>query len=150
MNLALIRIREIFPHFNERPITEADFWRVAKKYKIIVRPLPLSVEGYYQRKKGRDYILINDKLTGLRWLHIALHELCHFIFDAPCETDGYTLFRGSKAGSDRREQFADAFALIALLPFPDLVRLAHEDLTDDPWLLRLAHDRIIVRTIYGI
>lgn len=148
MNLMIDRVREIFPHFNLRAITEEDFWKAAKKSRIVVRELPLLVDGYYQRKRGRHFILIDKKLTGLRWLHTALHEFCHFLFDEPVNDEA--LYRRGGEDADRREKTADAFALIALLPFPDLVRIQKEDLSDNAWLANLVRDRIVVLTEYGI
>jgi Zn-dependent peptidase ImmA (M78 family) len=151
MNLTLTKIKEAFPQFNKKPITERDFWRVCKKRKIIVREMPLLVNGYYERKKSKDYILINSGLSGSAWLHTALHELAHQMFHIPGDADAYVLYR-KKCGDDKdpRERFADAFALIGMLPFPDLVKLAHEDIVDDSYLMNICKARIIVRTDFGI
>jgi Zn-dependent peptidase ImmA (M78 family) len=151
MQLSLARIREVFPHFNERPITESDFWKAAKRERVIVRELPLVVDGYYQHKGGRHYILINDRLSGLKWLHTALHEFCHYLFDAPEHMDNEVLFRRdafSEGAVHARERFADAFALFAMLPFPSLLELQSEDLTENPWLANLVRDRIAARVHY--
>ncbi len=145
-NLSLARIKAVFPHFNERPITEDDFWRAAKREKIIVREIPLAVDGYYQPKRGRHYILINSELTGVKWLHTALHEFCHYLFDVPGVPENHVMYRRPCGdASDPREMFADAFALVGLLPFPDLVRLQGEDLSDNAWLTQIVRDRIVVR-----
>ena len=45
MNLSLIKIRSVFPHFNERPITTDDFWDATKKAKVVVP----SLEEYEQK-----------------------------------------------------------------------------------------------------
>jgi Zn-dependent peptidase ImmA (M78 family) len=149
MNLLLSRILEVFPHFNETEVTERDFWRACKQNRVIVRELPLMVDGYYEVRRGRHYILINNRLTGIKWRHTALHEFCHFLFDVP-DPGGQALFSGhSAAGPDPREMLADAFALTCLLPFPELVRLASEGVPDDPWLMNLAGARVMVRTTYG-
>jgi Zn-dependent peptidase ImmA (M78 family) len=149
MNLSLIKIHSIFPHFNETPLTAEDFWRVVKREKIIVHQMPLLVDGYYTVRKGRHYILINSQLTGPRWLHVALHELYHFFFDVPCESDGYAFYRNGQY-VDRREYRADAFALIGIMPWPELMRILPEDLSASPWLADIVRDRIVVRTHFGI
>ncbi|MBX3266384.1 MAG: ImmA/IrrE family metallo-endopeptidase [Acidobacteria bacterium] len=159
-HFSLSRIREVFPEFNKRPITENDFWRACKRFRIIVKQLPLSVDGYCERRRGRYYILINSRLTGYKWLHTALHEFCHFLFDAPDQNENYVFYRrpydrdsirdGMKRTVEARERFADAFALIAMLPMPELERLAHEDLTENHELLRLCQERIKVRADYGL
>lgn len=149
MNLSLIKITSLFPLFNEVAITAEDFWRVAKREHIVVRQLPLMVDGYYTLRRGRGHILINSRLEGLRWLHTALHELHHHMFDVPGEADGYTFYRRG-AIVDRRECRADAFALVGILPWPDLVRMSNEDLTLVPTLAELVRDRIAVRTHFGL
>lgn len=149
MNFTLAAIKEVFPHFNRIAITEEDFWRVCKRRKIIVKEMPLLINGYYERRKGRDYILLNTDLSSVQWLHTALHELCHYLLDTPGEGQPIVLYRQPCGNlTDPREQFADAFALAGLLPFPDLERLAHEDISDNPWLLNIVQDRIAVLAHY--
>lgn len=149
MNLSLIKIQSIFPHFNERPVTAEDFWRAVGRNKIIVRQMPLIVDGYYTHRRGRDIILINEKLKGVRWLAVALHELHHYLFDVPGSEDGYTFYRNGKY-IDRREYRADAFALICIMPWPMLIELTPDDLAASPWLADIVRDRIVVRTHFGI
>lgn len=149
MNLSLIKIQSIFPHFNERPITAEDFWRVVRREKIIVRQMPLIVDGYYTHRRGKDIILINDSLKGTRWLHVALHELSHFLFDVPGAEDGYTFYRNGQY-VDRREYRADAFATIGIMPWPDLVATTPDDLAVSPWLADIVVARLAVRTHFGI
>jgi Zn-dependent peptidase ImmA (M78 family) len=141
MNQLLPRIREAFPHFNERAVTEEDFWRAAKREKIIVRSMPLVVDGYYQRKNGRHFILINRNLTGVAWLFAALHEFCHYLFHEPCGGDNYVLYRNGRPHQDSRERQADAFALIALIPATELkqARLAHA--YPDEWAEKVLAER---------
>jgi Zn-dependent peptidase ImmA (M78 family) len=151
MNLQLCRILEVFPHFNQKPLTETDFWRACRKEKILVRQIPLPVDGYYTRTKQRHYILINSRLTGFKWLHTALHEFSHYLFDVPGEMEANALFRGRKATRDDiREKFADAFALVCLMPMTDLVKISPADVNDDIWLANIVRDRIAVRTDFGI
>ena len=146
------RIKEAFPHFNERPITENDFWRASKKFKIVVRRLPLEIDGYYERYKGRNYILLSERLTGRKWLHTALHEFCHFLFDVPIGKTNYVLYR-KRSDIDRddpRERWADAFATICLMPFPEIIRSSKEPPPEDQDTLRLCLDRLTVKSHYGI
>lgn len=149
-NLSLTRIRQVLPDFNKKIYTEEDFWRIAKKLKIIVRELPLDVDGYHERKRGRYYILINSRLRGLKWLHTAFHELCHFLFDVPCDSDNYVMFRHSSGDEkDPRERFADAFATICLMPWPELVRIAtEEEISEHHTLLKICRDRMSVKIDY--
>ncbi|MEW6361719.1 MAG: ImmA/IrrE family metallo-endopeptidase [Acidobacteriota bacterium] len=141
-------IKKFLPEFNQRPVTEDDLWRVFKQCGIIVRNVPLLVDGYCGFHHGRHYILLNDRLPPRRWLFTACHELSHYLFDVP-KTEGEFLFRNSGADT-AREKFADAFACICLLPFPELVRLAEDPPEEDPDLLELCRSRLIVRNVYGI
>lgn len=145
----LLRITKAFPLFNIKPITEEDFWRTCKKMKVIVLQFPLMVNGYYERRGGRDYILLNQGLSGCAWLHTALHELCHVLCDEPLYAEHYTLYkRFGIPSSDPREKFADAFALIGLIPICDLLRLLEEDVVDD--LHNMCQARIKVFQVYGL
>lgn len=145
-HFSLKRIREIIPKFNIEPIPEEEFWRVCKRFKIIVKELPLTVDGYHERKRERNYIILNRRLSGEKWLHTAFHELCHFLFDAPKTSENYVFFRGHGAEKDVRERFADAFALACILPLPELKRLSCEDLSDNPERLDIFRDRIVAFT----
>lgn len=150
MNLSLARIRSLFPNFNERRLTAEDFWRVVDSDpKLRAKTMPLMVDGYYTTKKGKHYILINNKLSGLLWLHTAFHELHHYLFDVPSEKDNYAFYRNGEY-EDRREYRADAFALCCILPWPELLELTSEDLENFPELGPLVRDRIAVRTHFGI
>jgi Zn-dependent peptidase ImmA (M78 family) len=149
--LTLSRLNEILPGFNKRIHTEEDFWRICKRFKIIVKQMPLLVDGYHERRRGRYYILINSNLRGIKWLHTAFHELCHFLLDAPGHSDNYVLYRKSAGDKDDpRERFADAFATICIMPWPELKRLSNEDISDHYTLLQICHARILVYTDYGI
>lgn len=145
-SFSLARIREVFPNFNKRPITEIQFWKVCKRFKIVVRSIPLgTIEGYHERKRGRNYIIINSKLKGEKWLHTAFHELCHYLFDAPDHGD-YVFYRtidgcGSlrqevdepdeiKRRRRQREKFADAFGLACLIPYTEAIQLTKEEHSD--------------------
>lgn len=151
-HLSLARIRQVLPHFNKKIHTEEDFWRVAKRHKIIVREMPMEVDGYHQRKRGRYYILINRDLRGIKWLHTAFHELCHFLLDVPVDADNYVMYRRRLGDdSDPRERFADAFATICIMPWDELVRLVAEEQVDEHHtLLSLCRARMNVKVDYDL
>lgn len=148
MDISLTKIKKYFPKFNQTAITEMDFWRAAKKAKIIVRTMPLTVKGYYRFQRGRHYILIDSRLPAFEFLHTALHEFSHFLFDCPNHEMEDALYKG-RIINDPRERFADAFALIGLMPEPELMRIVEEDIEDNLRLLSLLKDRIAVRAYYG-
>lgn len=114
-------------------------------------PLDLGVDGYHERHKGRNYILIGDHLSGLKWMHTVLHELCHFIFDVPTHQKGYKFFRRREGKrDDPRERWADAFATICLMPWPRLLELSLEPPPEDLDTLRLCMDRLAVKRDYRL
>lgn len=47
MNLAISRIRQIIPQFNEEALTEKDFWLLCEKENIRVVEANLIVDGFY-------------------------------------------------------------------------------------------------------
>lgn len=144
MDLSYRKILEIFPDFNVRALTEEDFWKEAKRNRIYVREEPLLIDGYYEKKNRKYSIIINSNLRGVRWLHTAFHELMHFYLDAPKNVD-ITLCRSRMQEQNKREKTADALALIAIMPMPELEKLCQEDLTEFPYLYELVRDRIAVR-----
>jgi hypothetical protein len=84
-------------------------------------------------------------MSRLKWLHTALHELCHFLFDAPELGDTARYRRHCGDPDDPREVFADAFACVCMLPLIDLKKLAREDVAEmHPMLLEFYRQRIVV------
>lgn len=150
LTFTLARIKQIFPTFNELAVSEFDFWRAAKKERVVVKTVALIVDGYYQRKSGKHYILVSSYLKPTKWLHTALHEFCHYLFDAPGPQDQVLYRRKCGDPNDPRERLADAFALVAMLPFPELLEMQKQDLSDSPWLAELVRDRITVLTDFGL
>ena len=148
MQLSLIKIQQYFPKFNIEPITRDDFWRVVDQEGVEVRELPLLIDGSYTRRHGHDLIMIDNRLTGYDWLKVALHELHHYFFDVPNGKPVFTLNRDGKS-VDRREIKADAFALIGILPWPELLKMTPADIEASPHLAELVRARIIVRTEFG-
>lgn len=152
-NLSFTRIKKAMPGFNERELTEEDFWKIAKRERIVVKEMWMPANGYWQRRRGRDYIILNKRLRGTYlWLHTAFHELVHYFLDTPLPSEEPTTLyrRRSPDPDDPRERLADAFALVAMIPFRRLEQLAGEDLTGDPELMNLAAQRVSVRADLGI
>lgn len=150
---SLAKIREVFPNFNKTPITEVQFLKVCNKKdaKVHIRTMPLSIDGYHIRRHGVNFIIINNKLSGDKWLHTGLHEYCHYLFDAPDHGDYVFYRRGDGCGdleSDKylpeeirrrkklREKFADAVSLAGMVPWCDIERLSREDQSESKrlWL----------------
>src|SRR5690606_33743336 len=149
-DLSLARIKEIFPQFGRSPITENDFWRAAKREKIRVRRIPMPVRGcYFINDDGHHYIYLNDRLSGPDFVYTALHELCHYLFDIPAQTNVARCSGRSGERNDPREHFADAFAIAAMMPIETLFYYTHDEVEADVWLAQMICKRIVIYTEYG-
>lgn len=144
-----MKIRSIFPHFNEQRITAEDFWRAARDAELIVRQVPLAVDGFYTIYRGKHVVLLNSRLKSVAWLRAALHEFHHYMFDVPGTDGGYTFYRSGEF-TDRREHRAEAFAVVGLMPWPELERLRSADMYISPWLTKLVKERLWVRREFGL
>lgn len=111
--------------WNDRPLTEVDFYRICRKFKITVEEMPLRVSGFYYRVLGRDFIAIDSRLTGNKRLMVMFHELAHFLFHTPETGESASFHRVGR--KTRQEIEADAFALCALLPVTSLASLDQSD-----------------------
>lgn len=126
------KIEQLGIGWNERPLTEADFYKLCNRYKIGVQEMPLSVGGFYYRLMGRDYIAVNSKLARAEKLAVMFHELGHFVFHAP-ESGAAANFHGVGRRT-RKEREADVFALCAIIPQNWIRNRSPRDLIDDEGL----------------
>lgn len=100
--------------WNERPLGEADFYTLCRRFKIGIQEMPLSVRGFYYRVMGKDFIAVDSKLRGAQKLAVLFHELGHYLFHTP-ETGATANFHGVGRRT-RQEREADVFALCAIMP----------------------------------
>lgn len=142
MRFFIDKISKLRIGWNQLPLTEVEFYRVCKRFKINVVEMPLRTGGFYYRVMGRDFIALDSRLAGPRKLAVLFHELGHFLFHAP-ESGATANFHGVGRRT-RKEREADVFALCALIPRPmiesrSLQELIEEDgLPDDLVRERLA------------
>lgn len=141
-----------FPKLNNQAYSELDFWRICREQKIIVKELPLKVDGYYEFYKGKHYILINSELKGLARLKCLMHELCHrFLHQAYIENKKhFVMYRNAKFLNNRADKEADAIAVILICPLPMLKKMLTEDLSDHKSLFEIIEQRKKVLLEYGI
>ena len=105
--------------WNERSLTEDDFYRFCRRFKISVQEMPLRVSGFYYRMLGRDFIAIDSRLTGNERLTVMFHELAHFLFHTP---ESGTTANFHRVGQKTRQEIeADAFAICAIIPLNEIV-----------------------------
>jgi len=99
--------------FNERRFTQDDFFRLARREKIIVHfwHLEPGINGFYGvNRKGRRsyrYIVINAKLVPGNWLSTGFHELMHHFLHQPASKLAVYFSRDSITAIQDRE--ADRF-----------------------------------------
>lgn len=115
--------------WNERPLTEFDFYRLCKRFKIKVQEMPLATGGFYYRVMGRDFIAVDSRLAPAEKLAVLFHELGHFLFHTP-ETGATANFHGVGRRT-RKEREADVFALCALIPRSWIECMPIQELIDD-------------------
>lgn len=108
------KISNLSIKWNERPLTEADFHRLCKRFKIKVEEYPLKTNGFYYSVLGGHYIVVDSRLTGFKKLFVMFHELAHFLLHTPDR--GVTANFHGVGRKTRKEIEADAFALCALIP----------------------------------
>ncbi len=142
------RIKSLGIDWNRRPLTESDFYRICRRFRIQVTEMPLRTDGFYYRVKGRDFIAVNSHLSEPMKLLVLFHELGHFLFHTP-ESGATANFHGV-GGSARKEHEADVFALCALLPHGTFGRQSVEDLIEDSGLpADKICERLMIMNRYG-
>ena len=139
MRLLAENINKLNTGWNERPLGEADFYRLCRRFSVKVTEMPLSVGGFYYRVGGRDFIAVNSRLAGTEKLAVLFHELGHFLFHAP--DNGATANFHRVGTRTRKEREADVFALCALIPRGEIETRPTEDLIDQGF----SHETIAAR-----
>lgn len=137
MNLAITRIKQIIPHFNEKSLNESDFWRIVRYEKITVVETDLFINGFYFECSKGAFIYLNSNLRGVIWLENAFHELAHYFLHTP-------------PGSQRQEEEASAIALMALLPISELEKAASEADDFSEVAGRILHERLRIFAAHGL
>ena len=141
MRFLIEKISSLKIGWNERPLTEDDFYLLCRRFRVNVTEMPLRTDGFYYRVMGNDYIAVNSRLAESFKLLVLFHELGHFLFHTP-ESGATANFHGL-GGASRIELEADVFALCALLPRALLEwrnaseLAAHSDLPQDKIAQRL-------------
>lgn len=143
------KIRRLRFSWNNKQLTEADFYRLCRRFRIDVQELPLRTNGFYYCLKGRHFIAIDSRLTGHKKLFVMFHELAHFLMHAP--DSGVTANFHGVGKRTRKEAEADAFALCALLPKSLISRRTTQEICDDEGVSHeMIANRLSVYEHYGI
>ncbi len=141
MRFFLTKISALKSGWNERPLTEDDFYRLCRRHRVTVQEMPLRVSGFYYCMLGRHFIAINSRLRGYEKLFVMFHEFAHFLMHAPdTGTTANFLGVGKKT---RKEKEADLFALCAIIPKPRLAPdLIEEMINEEGFTREMIDERI--------
>ncbi len=123
------KISKLCIGWNERLLSENDFYRLCKRFRVKVTEMPLRTGGFYYRVMGKDYIAVNSGLAGPQKLVVLFHELGHFLLYTP-ESGASANFHGVGRRT-RKEREADLFALCSLIPTASIERGSIDELIDD-------------------
>lgn len=134
--------------WNERPLTEADLYRLCRRFKIGVQEMPLTTGGFYYRVMGGDFIAVDSRLAPAEKLFVLLHELGHFLFHTP-ESGATANFHGVGRRT-RKECEADVFALCALIPRMWIETRSPQELIDDGLTAEMIEARHAILRRYGV
>lgn len=133
------KIRSLKIGWNERPLDEADFYRLCRRFKITVVEMPLTTNGFYYCVKRRHFIAIDCRLDRIKKLLVMFHEFAHFLMHAP-ETNATASFHGL-GSKTRKEREADTFALCALIPKSVIANKDISGLIDEGFSNELLEER---------
>jgi Zn-dependent peptidase ImmA (M78 family) len=115
MKNVLSRLKREFPFVHSRSATEGDFYDYCVDHNIQV-VFDFNVRtGIYVVVDGEHYIFLNNKLKGWFLLYVMFHELAHYIFHQPTQTNfGAEFFDHHTKEKNHKE--AEAVAAYLLLP----------------------------------
>ena len=98
--------------FNQRRLTEVDFYSICESRGITVLEKDVATSFYFFLL-GREVIVIDSKLTGVKREFAMWHEASHALLGST-NNGPRALFHGMVDSPEEDE--ADAFASIALIP----------------------------------
>lgn len=143
------KIRRLKIGWNEREMTETDFYRLCRRFKIKVVEMPLRTGGFYYRVMGRDFIAVDSRLPREKKLLVLFHELGHFLFHTP-ESGATANFHGVGRRT-RVEREADVFAFCSLIPRSLIETRTPQELIDqEGFTPEIVAERLAVLERYGI
>ncbi len=145
----LPRLKAAFPFVGERSATEEDFYRYCADHQItVVMDLDVSI-GVYVACLGENVIFLNPKLRSWFLKYVMFHELAHFIFHAPTQSNvGVEFFRPH---SKRKNHFeAEAVAALLLLPKTELNSILQSEEFENPDLAELVSLRFEIYRNFNV
>lgn len=141
MKSLLPRLCKDFPFIGSRPATEIDFYLACECHQIKVVLTDDIRKGLYIKSGNDQFIFLNKHLKGIRFLHVAFHELAHALFHAPSRSVVAEFF--DIHYRRRHEREAEAVAALLLIPLQDAIEcVRNPDLVHDDDLAELVQLRL--------
>ena len=129
MQFLIDKIKKLDIGWNERPLTEEDFYALCGRFGVTIEEETLSNEGFYSCFGGLHLIALNKKMSSRVRLHVMFHEFAHFLMHEP-STAPTAAFHGVGPRT-RAETEADIFALAAVLPLSLISCRTPQELIDE-------------------
>jgi len=129
MQFLIEKISGLRINWNKRALTEDDFYRLCKRFRITVQEMPLSVSGFYYCMKKRHFIAIDSKLAPQKKMFVLFHEFAHFLMHAP--DNGVTANFHGVGKKTRKECEADVFAACAQIPRTWIESRSEQEMLDE-------------------
>ena len=125
MKHLLTKLKLAFPFLHKRSANEEDYYTFCRQHRIETVFTDLTSDGIWVLFEGKNFIFLNEKLSGWLLRYVMFHEIAHFLFHYPSQSNyGAEFF--SVHGKRKNHHEAETVAALLLLPPPEL----HLALTD--------------------
>ena len=150
MKHLLTKLKLAFPFLHSRSATEEDFYSFCEQHNIETVFTNLTSDGIWVLFEGRNYIFLNEKLSGWLLRYVMFHELGHYLFHYPSQSNfGAEFF--SVHGKRKNHHEAETVAALLLLPPPELhLALADKEVTYSEEIKNLIGFRLTLADRYKI
>src|SRR5690606_22602703 len=129
MQFLIDKITKLRVGWNERPLTEEDFYSLCRHFGVTWIEAPLRKEGMYFCANRGHFISFDVGLPERERLFVMFHEFAHFLMHEP-STAPTAAFHGVGPRT-RAETEADIFALAAVLPLSLISCRTPQELIDE-------------------
>jgi Zn-dependent peptidase ImmA (M78 family) len=146
----LSTLKNAFPFLHKRSATEDDFFEFCAFAGIDVVFTPLISIGVLVKYAEKDYIFLNDKLHGWFLRYVMFHELAHYLFHFPSQSN-YAVEFFTIHSKKKNHLEAEQVAALLLLPMDELVEaLKDPEFNPDDRMEELIQVRMDIGNRYGI
>lgn len=122
----LPKLKKAFPFLNDRSATEDDFFEFCARKNIEVVFSSHISTGLFVLYDGGNYIFLNNRLHGRFLRYVMFHELAHFLFHWPSQSNhGPEFFDLHTKQKNHIE--AETAAALLLLPISELQNIEFAD-----------------------